>query len=77
MNPTICIALIISAIALVGLLAIAVNYGSVPAHAQQCQSTGGKGWFPPGSQGQTCFTNRHDCEQYLSRGSILLVSAPF
>jgi hypothetical protein len=65
MNPAIHIAIIISAIALTGLAAIAINYSPAPAHAQQCLSTGGKGWLAPETQGQGCFQNRHDCEQYL------------
>ncbi|MFL6420657.1 MAG: hypothetical protein ACJ71P_14810 [Nitrososphaeraceae archaeon] len=56
MNPTICIAIIISAIALVGMVVIAVNYSLTPAHAKQC-------WLRPGSGGSPCFDNRHDCEQ--------------
>ena len=54
------IAIIISAIALVGVAAVAVNYSPAPAHAQLC-----KGWLLPESQGQTCFKSKRECEQYL------------
>jgi hypothetical protein len=58
MNRTIGIAIIISAITLVGIAAIAVNYSPAPAHAKQC-------WLRPGSGGSPCFSNRHECEQPL------------
>jgi hypothetical protein len=52
------ITLIISAIILVGMVAIAVNNSPAPAHAKQC-------WLRPGSGGFPCYPNRHECEQSL------------
>jgi hypothetical protein len=62
MNPTIGIAIIISATALVGMASIAVNYTPAPAHAQ---NTNNKGWCIPGTQQQQRFSSRHECEQHL------------
>jgi hypothetical protein len=58
MNQTIGIAIIVSAITLVGMAVIAVNYSAAPAHAKQC-------WIRPGSGGFPCYPNRHQCEQTL------------
>jgi hypothetical protein len=61
MNPTtISIAIVISAIALVGTAAIAVNYSPAPAHAQTC-----KGFIFPQSKGTECFPSKKECEAAL------------
>ena len=60
MNSIVGIAIIISAVILVGMAAIAVNYSPAPAHAQLC-----KGWVFPGSHGQTCYSSKKECEQAL------------
>jgi hypothetical protein len=52
MNQALGIAIIISAVTLVGTAAMAVNYSPAPAHAF-C-----KGWLLPGSQGQICFQTK-------------------
>lgn len=62
MNPAIHIAVIISAITLVGMAGIAVNYSPAPAHAQNSNN---KGWCIPGSQQQQCYSSRHECESHL------------
>jgi hypothetical protein len=59
MNPVIRIAIIISAITLVGMVGIAVNY--IPAQAHAVKDTC-KFVAPP----HLCFSNRHDCEHYAS-----------
>jgi hypothetical protein len=66
MNPAIHIAIIVSAVALVGTAAIAVNYSPGPAHAALC-----KGWLLPESQGQTCFQTYKQCEAALPAGSAV------
>ena len=65
MNQALGIAIIISAVTLVGTAAMAVNYSPAPAHAF-C-----KGWLLPGSQGQICFQTKKQCEAALPAGSTL------
>jgi hypothetical protein len=67
MNPVIHLAIIISAISLVGMAAIAVNYTPTPAHAQQC-----KGWLLPRSQGQICFQTKKECDAALAAAGSTL-----
>ena len=56
MNPTIIgIAIIISAITLVGMAVIAVNYSTAPAHAKAC-------FVVLESHGTPCYPNEHKCE---------------
>jgi hypothetical protein len=59
MNPTIGIIIIISAITLIGMATITVNYSPVPAPAVKntCKFV---------AEPHQCFTNRKDCEQYAS-----------
>jgi hypothetical protein len=69
MNPTIRIAIIISAFALVGMVSIAVNYYSpAPAHAQKSTN---KGWCIPGTQQQQCYQTKKDCESHLPADSAV------
>ncbi len=60
MSQLIHIAIITSAVVLVGMAAIALNYSPAPAHAQLC-----KGWVFPGAHGQTCYPSKKECEQAL------------
>jgi hypothetical protein len=64
MNQKISIAIIISAVALVGMAAIAVNYIPSPAHAAQC-------WLRPGSGGFPCYSNKHLCDQTLPPDAVV------
>jgi hypothetical protein len=50
------IGIVISAIALLGMATMAVNYSPTYVHAKQC-------WLRPGSGGFPCYDNRHECEQ--------------
>lgn len=60
MNQALSIAVIVSAVTLVGMAAIAVNYSPAPAHAQTCS-----GFIFPHSQGQTCYQSKKACEDAL------------
>jgi hypothetical protein len=64
MHQAIGVAIIISAVTLVGMAAIAVNYSPAAAHAKQC-------WLVPGSGGSPCYDNRHDCEQTLPPDAVV------
>lgn len=59
LNSAVHIAIIASAIVLMGTVAIAVNYSPAPAHAAKdtCRFV---------AEPHVCFSNRHDCEQYAS-----------
>jgi len=60
MTPAIRIAIIISAITLIGMAGMAVNYSPRPAHADLC-----KGWLFPHSQGQICYQTKKECNDAL------------
>jgi hypothetical protein len=60
MNLVIHVAIVISAIVLVGTAATVVNYNPAPAHAQQCT-----GWVFPHSHGQICYPTKQECEAAL------------
>jgi hypothetical protein len=60
MTPAIQIAIIMSAVTLVGMAGLAVNYSPAPAHA--VKDTTCKFVAPP----HLCFTSRKDCDQYAS-----------
>lgn len=59
MNSAVGIAIIIPAIALLGMTTIAANYNPAPAHAVKntCKFV---------AEPHQCFSNRNDCEQYAS-----------
>jgi hypothetical protein len=65
MSQVVQIAIIISAIVLVGMASIAVNYSPAPAHAAQC-------WVQPGSAGSgQCYGSRGQCDQSLPPDSAV------
>jgi hypothetical protein len=58
------ITIIISAIILVGMVALAVNNSPAPADAKQC-------WLRPGSGGFPCYPNRHEYGQSLPPDAVV------
>jgi hypothetical protein len=64
MNTAKGITIIISAIILVGMVALAVNNSPAPADAKQC-------WLRPGSGGFPCYPNRDECEQSLPPDAVV------
>ena len=68
MNSIVGIVIIISAVALVAMAAIAVNYSPAPAHAQKSNN---KGWCIPSTQQQQCYQTKKECESHLPSDSAV------